>query len=417
MKVEEDVIVKNYETVKGMYEHTRKESPGTEVFFEPLVTYFRLAVEGLEKRWPLVWYFLGTVPNEPLLAMDITAVSPEYIAAVMSMVGTAEKYMDLPTDSMQDHICSLNRFPLGLAMSGDTALPELVVYAVNPCDAGLTEYSKMAHYLKHIPFFSVDVPAYQDARSIRYLASQCREMVGFVEGTLHTKLEMERLRQHIERSNEALEYQRKLLEFQRIVPCPTPSIAHILHGYANFGLPGVPEVLQWYKEQYAWVQGRIERGEKAVADEKVRLVWIANNIDFDLSIYDWLEREYGAVSVACLIGIGDLEPIDTSNEDRMFEGLAMRTMNYPMPRNGRRNVDAFVKQSIDMAETYRADAIVFAGNTGCKYHWATAKLATDMIKDATGLPVLCFEVSPWDARVVSSDAVKEKFSRFLEVYV
>ncbi len=417
MEVKKDVILQNYEMVKAMHEKTRQEAPGMEVLLEPLVTYFKLVVQGFEKKWPLVWYFLGAVSQEPLLSMDVTAVSAEYLCAVMSMMGTAEKYIDLPTDSLQEHMCSLNRFPVGLSMSGDTALPDLVVYAPNPCDAGLTTYSNMAHHFKDIPFFCVDVPPIQDARSIKYLGRQYKEMVSFVESTLNIKLEFDRFRQLIERSNQALEYQKKLVELQKRVPCPAPSIAHILHGYANFGLPGVPEVLEWYEQQYLWIKTRAENGEGAVPEEKIRLVWIANNIDFDLSIYNWLESEYGAVSVVCLMGVINTDPIDTSSEDSIFEGLAVRTMNYPMPRSGRGNVDDFVKLSIHMAETYKADAIVFAGNTGCKYHWATAKLATDMIKDATGLPVLCFECSPWDSRVLSTKGIKEKFSHFLEVYL
>ena len=408
-----DVIEEHYFILKTMTDEMHNESPGSEDMYNPLMNYFRLMDEGMKQNYPIVWHFL-TVSQEPLRAMDVTVISPEYLAGVMAILGTAEKYIDLPIDSLHEHMCVLNRFPVGLAISGDTVMPDMVIYGPNPCDAGLTTYSNLEHRFRDIPFYCADIPTKANDRGIKYMSGQLKEMVRSVENNLNIRMDLDRLRELIERSNQAFAIQKKLLDFQKLTPCPTPSFYHIMHGYANFGLPGVPEVLSWYERQYDWMTKRIEAGENAVPKENLRLAWIANNIDFDLGIYDWLEDEYGVVSVVCAMSLLDTDSIDTKDEDTIFEGLAKRTLHYPMPRNGRAVADEYIERSIAIAEEYKADAIVFAANTGCKYHWATAQLVRDAIMDRTGLPVLSFECSPWDERVLSTNGIKEKFTRFLD---
>jgi benzoyl-CoA reductase/2-hydroxyglutaryl-CoA dehydratase subunit BcrC/BadD/HgdB len=90
-------------------------------------------------------------------------------------------------------------------------------------------------------------------------------------------------------------------------------------------------------------------------------------------------------------------------------------MNYPMARHGRGSADAYISECISVARDYKADAVVFAGNTGCKYNWATAQLVKDTIYDELGIPTLCFELSPFDSRILSFEGVKAKFEQFLEL--
>ena len=115
------------------------------------------------------------------------------------------------------------------------------------------------------------------------------------------------------------------------------------------GVPGVSEVVEWFDRQDAWLTEKVQKGEGAIPEEKVRLAWIANNIDFDLSIYDWLETEYGAVSVACGMSLLNTDPIDPeADEAEIFEGLATRTMTYPMPMFGRVQVDAYISRCVEI---------------------------------------------------------------------
>ncbi|MBI4832183.1 MAG: 2-hydroxyacyl-CoA dehydratase, partial [Candidatus Lindowbacteria bacterium] len=350
-----DAILEAFETLKALNEGMKENLPDRAWMFEPMMKYFDLFMKAKQRGRPTVWHFL-TLPQEPLRAIDVAVSAPEYIGGVFAMLGLAEKYFDLAAEKMPAHICTLNRFRVGLCLSGDTPIPDLMLYAAtNPCDAGLITYSVLEQLYKDMPFFCIDIPHKMNSRAIKYVGEQIKEMVSFIEDRLNLKMDMDRLREFIAYSNKTLDYQQKLFELQKCKPCPAPSTAHILHGYANFGLPGVPEMVDWYDRQYQWIKGRAERGEGAVADEKIRLVWIANNIDFDMTVHEWLELEYGAVSVACAMGFFSMQPIDPDLDERgLYEGLALRTMEYPMPMNGRGSADDYIKRSIQLAKDYNA---------------------------------------------------------------
>lgn len=410
-----DVIRQAYETLQAVRDSTVATAPDRAWMFEPMLTYFELVHQGRRRNRPAIWHFL-TLPQEPLRALDSTVLAPEFVGGVFAILGMAEKYLDLAAEHMPEHICTLNRFPVGLSLSGDTALPDLMVYAAtNPCDAGLVSYAVLEHAFQDIPFYCLDIPHVLNRRAVRYVAEQIQDLVRFIKTKLGLNMDLERLRQLIRVSNQTLDIQRKLFDFQKRKPCPAPSVAHILHGYANLGLPGIQEMLGWYQRQLDWIRQRAEAGPGAVPEEKIRLVWIANNIDFDFSIYEWLEQEYGAVSVACAMGFFSMDPIDpAADEMGIYEGLALRTMRYPMPMNGRSAAEDYIQTSVRLAEEFDADAVVFAANTGCKYQWAAPKLIQDGVHRALGIPVLAFEVSPWDGRIVSTEAIKAKFASFLE---
>ena len=84
-------------------------------------------------------------------------------------------------------------------------------------------------------------------------------------------------------------------------------------------------------------------------------------------------------------------------------------------RHGRGSVDSYIDECVNVGRDYKADALIFAGNTGCKYHWATAQLVKDAIYDELGIPTLVFELNPSDPRVVSLEGVKAKFEQFFEI--
>ncbi len=412
-----DVIQRVHETFRSILDHMEQKYPERKWMIEPVARYFELVHEGMVHGRPMLWHFVCLCP-ELFHAMDVTVFSPEYVCTVIASLqgGMSLKYIDMASEKLPEHMCSLNKFPVGLALSGDTVTPDMIVYsAANPCDAAITVYSNLQHYL-NIPTFCLDIPYLSDERAHKYVAKQLRNMVSFVEEQSKRKLDLDRLRETIGYFNQAQDYIIKLNDLRKNIPSPISSRALYVIGGATMGLYGIPEFVDWCRERYELTKEKVGRGEGAVPEEKSRLVWIANNIDFDPSILDWLENEYGAVTVASLLYMHPTEPVDnTGDASKIFEGLAKRTMNYPMARHGRGAVDNYIDECISTARDYKADAVIFACNTGCKYNWATAQLVKDTIYDELGIPTLSFELSPWDPRVVSLESVKAKFAQFFEL--
>lgn len=412
-----DFIKKVGGTFLSIREHLEQKYPDKRWLIEPAVKYFELVQEGMLSGRPMLWHYLTFCP-ELFRAMDVTTFSPEYVCATIASLpgGMNFKYLDIANEHFPEHICSLNKFPVGLALSNDIVTPDMIIYAAaNPCDATITAYSNLEHYCK-IPSYYLDIPYISNDRAHKYIAKQFEGMVSFIERQSKQKLDLDRLREMLDYSNQAYDYIFKLNNLRKNTPSPTSGRALFITGGAAAGLSGLPEFVSWCRRQYEVAREKAEKGKGAIPDEKIRLVWIANGVDFSFDIYDWLERKYGAVTVASLLSEYPIEPIDIDgDESTIFEGLAMRMVNFPMARQGRGPVDVYISECIGTARDYKADAVIFAGNTGCKYNWATAQLVKDMIYDELGIPTLSFELDPWDSRVLSLDSIKAKFEQFFEI--
>jgi benzoyl-CoA reductase/2-hydroxyglutaryl-CoA dehydratase subunit BcrC/BadD/HgdB len=413
-----DVVQELNDTFRNILDYVGKKHPENSPLYEPVAKYFELLGDGMARRQPMLWYYIGIVVPELFRAMDITAFSPEYTCAIMSSLRRINlRYLDLAKAKVPEHICSMSRFLIGLALSGDTRMPDMLIYAaVNPCDSGPAVYSNLAHYY-NIPSFCLDVPYLADARAEEYISKQIQEMVLFLEEQTNRKLDWDRLRCAIDVSNQILDYSLKLDELRKNVPSPTTGRTLMATGVATLSLLGVPEMVDWCQKQYKLTRDKAAKKEGGVPEEKFRLIWISPTVvDFDLGISDWLESRYGAVTVSVLTSMAPPGQIDTGgSKSEIFKGLARRTMNLPIAKLGRESAEAYIRECIAIAGEYKADAAVFAGNVGCKYSWATIQAAKEALYSELGIPTLVFEVDPEDPRVVSSESVKAKFEQFFEV--
>lgn len=411
-----DIIQRVYGSMRSIKEHSAKKYPERAWLYWPATKWFELVNEGMEKGRPMLWYFFMLCP-EIFWAMDITTFSPEYAFGIMAALGITNKYIDLANTKVPDHICAANKFPIGFALSGETVIPEMIVYAAaNPCDSALATYSNLIHYYQ-IPSFFLDIPHLSEGRAYKYVGRQLKKMVTFIEERSKQKLDLDRLREVTEYSNQAQDYFLKLKGLRKNIPSPISSRSFYVTGGAMMGLCGIPEFVVWMKERYESAKMKSEKGEGAIPEEKIRLVWIANCVDFDLSIFEWLENNYGAVMVESLLVSFPSEFIDnTGDVSRIYESLARRIMEWPMARQGRVSADAFIMECISTARDFNADAVIFAGNNGCKFNWVTAQLVKERINEELGIPVLLFELCPWDPRFVSMEVIKEKFDRFFELF-
>ncbi|MGA2368854.1 MAG: 2-hydroxyacyl-CoA dehydratase family protein [Dehalococcoidia bacterium] len=412
-----DLIQDVYEKLKTTWEDLDRKDPAKKWTVEPALIYIKQAYEGIKLGKPLIWYFIG-LPPEIFRAMDVAILCPEFACAVVASLGMARKYLEIAEVRITQEFCAANKFPAGLAFSADTKLPDMMVYApAHPCDAASTVYANLNHCLK-IPSFYLDLPYTVDERAVKYVAKELRKMISFMETQTNQKFDWDRLREVIGYSNQALAYTTKINELKKIVPSPLSTRGAFTCGAAMLGLAGASELPEYLKHQYELAQKKAEMGKGGIPNEKIRCIWIHAGFDFDTSIFDWLESKYGAVAVARLWHMLLPEPIDnTGDEAKMLEGIATRTLRYPMARQGRGPVSDFADECISIARDYKANAVISAGNNGCRYHWAVIQLVKDRIYDELGIPTLSFEMSQWDPRVASTETIKAIFDQFFESLV
>ena len=412
-----NALQKAYETLRSIMKDREQKCPEKMWELEPTMKYVEWIREGLIQEKPIIWTWLLSTPWEIIRAMDLTAISTEILFLLLGTVPEIDhyKYIDIP--QIPEEFCSLNKIPIGMALSDDLPDPEMVLYSAgHACDASVSAYSTLSRYF-NVPTFFVDVPYLEDERGCKYVANEIRKMVQFLEEHTKKNLDLDMLREGIDYANTALEYHRKLLNLRKKIPCPLFSRGLMIERDALWLLLGHPVYTDWIRKRYESALELVEKGEREISEkENIRFVLIGNVPNSTPTIFDWLESEYGAVAVAAPQADFLTEPIDNKGDiSRIFDGIARRIMHYPMARHGRLSADHFIDECVQMARDYKADCAIMLGHTGCKWNWATAYLVKDKISDLLEIPVMSLEFDSVDSRFLPIEAMKEKFREFFEV--
>ncbi len=381
--------------------------------YELLADYYQAIYKAKEEGKPLAWINFG-VPSELFYAMDIVPVVVDVFTGMLASTGKATKYIDIAEAHVPDYICSNNKTFLGAVLSGDVPIPDVFVHPSNPCDSNLATYPVLAEYF-NFPYFCIDMPYFKTALSAPFVADELRKLVSLLEEITERKLDIDKLKQAMEYSNTAHEYILKSNELRQAVPCPYSSLESISEYGIVLSLAGTPQLADYCKRRYEHTKEKVTRGEGHLSkdQEKLRLVWIYGAPTFDMTILMWLEKEYGAVSVANMNNNFIMKPItDISNYDKILLGLAEKVTLLPMTRECGGPWENWLDATMDLLKRYKADAAIFAGHVACKSNWAVMKLVKDKLHDELGIPTLTLEMDLFDPRITSSDSIKAQFDKF-----
>jgi len=384
--------------------------------YELLADHFDKASTARETGGMLAWVNFG-VASELFWAMDIVPLVIDVATGLLAPTPRAVKYIDIAQEHVPDYVCANNKVLIGAALNGDMPLPDMLIHPSQPCDSNLATYPVIAEYFG-FPYFLIDIPYFRGQRSTAYVAREMKRLVSFLEARTGRKLDPGRLRQVMEYSNIAHDYILKISELRQAVPCPYSSLETIAEYGAVLSLAGTPQLADYFSRRYQLTRDRVARNEGHLTreQEKYRLAWIYGAPAFDISIFMWLEKRHGAVSVANMNNNFVMRPVeDISDTDKILAGLAEKVTYLPMTRECGGPWENYLEATIDLCRRYKADAAVFAGHVACKSNWAVIKLVKDRISDELGIPTLILEMDLFDPRICSTETVKARFDDFFEL--
>ncbi|MDD5095635.1 MAG: 2-hydroxyacyl-CoA dehydratase family protein [Dehalococcoidia bacterium] len=399
-------------------EDTAESNPIQSAMVGALGYVYRRATEAAEKGDPVAWVSFS-VPTEIFWAMDIVPVCDIGLTVFCAIPGAVEKYIDLAEEFIPQYVCSTNKLPMGLLLSGDAPLPNVYVAQNNPCDSILGVDSSVAKYLG-LPYFGIGTPYLKSEKGYLYTARELKRMVTWLENHTGRKMDFGRLQQAMKYSNQAHELVLKINALAAQVPCPfpMPESASLYPLFMN--LPGTPELVNCLETLYREIQHRVNNKVSPVPfeyEEKLRLVWIyaMPGFDFPNSLNE-LMQEYGAVSIIYMNNHITVVPTeDLSDYDKILLGLARKSRNMPMSKEGGGPWEDWGDNSVEMVRYYKADGAVFAGHIACKSNWAAAKLVKDKVLEETGIPTISIELDFIDGRVTPAEAIKSQLVDFIEL--
>jgi benzoyl-CoA reductase/2-hydroxyglutaryl-CoA dehydratase subunit BcrC/BadD/HgdB len=385
-------------------------------------TYFKIMQEGWKGKRKVVIHPFN-FPPEILHAMDIAPVFIEFLSTLASMASekypdNVFQYLDYGYETgLPGTLCAGQLGGAGALLYGDWPKPDLILSgAPGFCDVN----SKILEYTARtmdVPLLHLDMPAYHDQRAMRYYRLSFRDVISRLEELTGNRLDPERLRETVENTNKVIDLYNEISSLQSAVPSPIPNLYAFLNVGMKFTVGGRPEAIPVYEAVLNSAKKKLQKGEGAVPDEKVRCLMLYTSIYFDDKFNDWLE-EKGVALIMDILSYFPLTPVDTTSTDTMIDGLAEMAMNFPMARQMKGPLDGpggWAEDMVFLAKKFKADCCIFSGNPACKRAHGSLRLLSDRLKKEVGIPTLNLEADSWDRRITSMPAIQEKILDFLEV--
>ncbi|MCP4693703.1 MAG: 2-hydroxyacyl-CoA dehydratase, partial [Desulfobacterales bacterium] len=334
-----------------------------------------------------------TAPFDLLYSMGVTSCFTEFVGAMLASIGVAGEFIEAAEhDGFAGEVCGYHRSVMGAAMKGHMPDPDFLIATTCPCSGGLAVMENLARDFKK-DLFVLNVPQEETKEGVDYLAEQFEHLVRFVSDHTGQPLDPARLREAVVLTNEARELLEDLFKLSQHVP--SPGNARL---FANFGIAmplimgsrGGVDVARTYLDDFAQ---RVENGVSGVPNERFRIMWIQNRIQFKNPLMDLLEKEHGAAVISDELNAITWDPIDP---DDPYTGMARRAISNPF--NGR--IQSRISHLQNLARAYRIDGAINPCNWGCRQGAGARGLIARGLKEID-VPVLNLEVDCVDARSFS----------------
>ena len=347
------------------------------------------------------------VPFDLLNVMGITSCFVEFVGAVLAATGTADPFLEEAEQAgFVGDTCGYHRAVIGAARKNIMPEPDFLIATTCPCSGGIAIMENLAD-LFNKDLFVLNVPQEDSEQNVAYLANQIRDMVEFVTRHTGEPLEADKLRQAVENTNRARKIMQDVYQLAQNVPSPTDG--RLL---TNFGLvmplfcgtEAAVEIAQAYKDEFT---ARVDNGSSGVPDEKLRLLWIQNRIQFNNPLVELLEKEYRANIVSDELNDIFWDPIDPQDP---YPGMARRAIAIPLNGSIQRRIGHLQK----LARTYSLDGAINPCNWGCRQGTGARGLISDGLKEI-GVPVLNLEVDCVDKRNFAEGQLRTRVEAFIEM--
>jgi len=346
-------------------------------------------------------------PFDMLSAMNVTSCFVEFVGAMLAATGNVGMFLEESEHAgFWADTCGYHRAVIGAALKGLMPVPDVMIATTCPCTGGLAAMENLARMFNK-ELFVLDVPNSDTPESVQYLANQYKDMIRFIGSCTGESLDEGKLREAIEKSNRARELMVEVYRLAKNVPSPSNG-----QSLANFGIvmalflgtdAGI-EIAQAYRDEF---EEMIRNGQSGVPEEKVRLLWLQNRIQFKNPLIKMLEREYHASVVIDELNDITWDAIDTADP---FTGIAKRSITIPLNGEINRRLD-HVRH---LSKAYKIDGAVNPCHWGCRQGTGARGLIQASLKEL-GIPVVNLEVDCIDTRNFAEGQLRTRLEAFMEM--
>jgi len=357
--------------------------------------------------WSIGWTTVF-VPFEILNSMNVSGMFVEFFGAMLAGTGISRKFFEVAeSKGYSTDGCSYHRAIIGAAMDGLIPKPDVLIGASIPCNGGVKALMRLGEIFNK-EVFILNIPIEVTSDSIDYVAEQYEQMVEYIERETGRKLDFDKLKQSIRYNNQAREF---VLEMQDLCKnVPSPARPNDLKNFIMFNLlqgtkEGV-EVAKTYRDEF---RHKVKKGIPGIVDEKLRLFWIQNRVQFKTDIIDILEKDHGANVVIDEFNHIWWEPMD---ENDPLRSLAQRMITHPIVGP----VERRIKVMTQLAKDYKVNGAINPSHWGCRQTLGARVLFKDALQKID-VPLINLDLDCADPRNFSKGQVLTRLEAFMEMLI
>jgi benzoyl-CoA reductase/2-hydroxyglutaryl-CoA dehydratase subunit BcrC/BadD/HgdB len=352
-------------------------------------------------------------PTEYLYCFDCVPICIEAVSYLMAALlpDGSEPYYDLITHwGHPFHTCTSQKGTMGMTLDNLFQF-DAIITPTAPCDNTYASYPFFEYY-KKIPLILPDLPFLQAEKSYYYYGEQLKGGLSKLGKIIGQEPDFEKLKKHIDLENSVYRTQFELFELKKAIPCPVENMFNAMAAAAAIFFSGRPEKEYFYNDMIEVAKRRYKKKEHYGGEEKIRSIWPYMIIFFDLGLSEWLDRELGMSILFDIFNYNFADPIDTSDIDKMFYGMAKKSMEAPMVKQSADFYYPFIDDCVRLAKEFNADCFIFTAHIGCKQFGSVPQILREALRDEIGIPMLVVDVDVGDKRLSSEKIIRDKIKMF-----
>lgn len=388
------------------------------LFSENVARYEDIASAMVDKNRKVALIEFGLLP-QIFYAFDCAPYMLEGAAAPFARLDKEQlfRFIDIAEEAgIPSDACSTDRGIIGMAIDGE--IPEENAFFVTcgtPCDGTRLAYPIMQKIL-NCPTLYIDTPYLGDKESVLFFARQLKnQLIPFLEEQTGKKLDIDRLREIIEESNNAWEYMIDIFDTLKLKPAPLPATLRAAPYRLLIGGAGLPGATQAIKLILDEVTLRLKEGRTHKFEEKYRVFWAHIQPVFESTYIRWMEKQFGATVLSGSLSASPISPtihpvIDTTSLDTMLEGMAWQGLDLTMAVL-RYDSMKFIDWTVHAYDYFNCDCMFLSLHIGCKSMIGMSGLLRKYLRKRD-IPALFIELDYNDERVTSGEVIQEQIGEF-----
>ena len=382
-------------------------------------------------------YINADVPMEILRAMDVPFVVNQWWAAICSAKQMSPKYFGfLRDEGYRDDLCSYCAMAFAGSFDPDHksgpwgGLPNPTIAITRlTCDCQGKIFQQFAKRTgaKFYPMENTTPTIapdkwwekaadnweelYEDGR-LDDSVEELRGLIKFLEMETGKMFDMNKLIEVMNLINEQEGWYKKARDLiADTIPAPvtiTDTVNAVMQAQWQRGTAWAANHAKLFYEE---IKARVDNGQTAIKNEKIRLMWIGRGLWFNLGFYQYFEEKYGAAFIWTMyLAMGADAYIRNDNFGDPLRTLAARFIGMEdflhMPPW---NSGWFVSE----AKHNKIDGVVYLVPENCMAAVEGSYFIKKQLEDA-GVPVLLLKADPVDARKWSQENMTKAVEDFIE---